>query len=129
MFRKRDVGAVTPKENMEKKGGEMVDNRHQGRERIIAQWQRDAEELKHLVPDFDLSEAIRDENFVELLSNGYSVISAYAELMQGKKESPRKEITQNAQMARRGTGGSTVNPSKLSRAEFKKYIENIRDNG
>lgn len=123
MFKKREMGqAIAPKEATINKGGENE------KAQLIAQWQRDAEELKHLVPDFDLDEAVKNEAFYEALAEGKTVFYAYK--LASERETapaPRREIMQNAQHARRGTGGSIVNPARMSREDFKKYIDNIRN--
>ncbi len=119
MFKKKEMGADVPAENLNSTGGEKA--------KLIAQWQRDGEEIKHLVPDFDLNEAIKVTEFAEALSQGKSVFEAYALINKKETPKPRREIYQNGQHARRGTGGSVVNPAKMSSEDFKKYIQNIRE--
>lgn len=119
MFKKKEMGMDVPAQEIKDTGGEKA--------KLIAQWQRDGEEIKHLVPDFDLNEAIEDPGFAEALSQGKSVFEAYALINKKETPKPRREIYQNGQHARRGTGGSVVNPAKMSREDFKKYIENIRE--
>lgn len=120
MFKKREMGTEIPAQEIKDTGGDT-------KAKVIAQWQRDAEEIKHIVPEFDLNEAIKNSEFYEALVQGKSIFEAYA--LTNKKETPepRREIYQNGQRARRGTGGSVVNPSKMSSDDFKKYIENIRE--
>ncbi len=117
MFKRKDMGADVPAENL-KDGGE--------REKLIREWQRDGEEIKHLVPEFNLNEAIKNPDFAEALAEGKSVFEAYALIYKKETPQPRREIYQNGQHARRGTGGSIVNPAKLSSKDFRKYIENIK---
>ncbi len=118
MFKKKEMGMDMPAQEIKDTGGEKA--------KLIAQWQRDGREIKHLVPDFDLNEAIENPEFAEALSQGKSVFEAYA-LINKKEEmqKPRREIYQNGQHARRGTGGSVVNPAKMSREDFKKYIDGL----
>lgn len=97
------------------------------REQLIMQWQRDAQQLKILVPEFDLAEAVKNKAFYEALTSGATVIEAYKAMTTPPKTQPREEIFQNARSARKGTGGAAVNPAKLSDSEFRKYIENIRN--
>lgn len=97
------------------------------REQLIKQWQRDAEQLKILVPEFELAEAVKNKAFYEALTGGATVIEAYKAMTTPPKSQPREEIFQNARSARKGTGGAAVNPAKLSDSEFRKYIENIRN--
>lgn len=118
MFKKREMGADVPAENIKDTGGEKA--------KLIAQWQRDGKEIKHLVPDFDLNEAVKIPEFAEAISEGKSVFEAYALVNKKETPKPRREIYQNGQHARRGTGGSVVNPAKMSSEDFKKYIENIK---
>ncbi len=123
MFRKKEDG-VMPQNEFNKEGGE------KDRNRVIAQWRRDAEELKHLYPDFDLNEAIAMPEFYEALAEGKSVFEAYSIIMKESAPKPkeeRREIYQNGQRARRGTGGSVMNPSKMSREDFNKYIRRIKE--
>lgn len=97
------------------------------REQLVKQWQRDAEQLKILVPEFDLAEAVKNKAFHEALTSGATVIEAYKAMTTPPKTQPREEIFQNARSARKGTGGTAVNPAKLSDSEFRKYIENIKN--
>lgn len=119
MFKKKELGADVPAQEIKDTGGDT-------KAKVIAQWQRDGEEIKHLVPDFDLNEAIKNKVFYEALSQGKSVFEAYKLTDKTETPEPRREIYQNGQRARRGTGGSVVNPAKMSREDFKKYIENIK---
>ncbi len=118
MFKRKDMGADVPAENLNNMGGE--------KEKLIAQWQRDGEEIKHLVPEFNLEEATKIPEFAEALISGKSVFEAYALINKKETPKPRREIYQNGQHARRSTGGSVVNPAKMSSEDFKKYIENIK---
>lgn len=47
------------------------------KQRIISDWERQAEELKEIYPDFDLSRAVLREDFAQLLKAGVSVRKAY----------------------------------------------------
>ena len=96
-------------------------------ETIVKEWQRDAEQLKIIVPEFDLAEAIKNKAFADALTNGATVFEAYKAMTTPPKSQPREEIFQNARSARKGTGGAAVNPAKLSDTEFRKYIENIKN--
>ena len=98
------------------------------RARLIALWQRDADMLKLIVPEFDLSSAVKNERFRSVLAGGGSVFEAYAEAIKPNAGSVgRDEIFQNAQNRSRGTGEAVVNPAKLSPEEFRKYIEERRN--
>lgn len=128
MFKKRESDAHSSAgntngaahNNNEKNGGKMRDT-------LIKQWLRDAEQLKLLVPEFDLNEATANEAFANALSEGKTVFEAYAATANVPKKVQREEIAQNARSARRGTGTSTHNPAKLSDKDFRAYIEKIRN--
>lgn len=120
MFKKKEMGMEMPAQEIKDTGGDT-------KAKVIAQWQRDAMELKHLVPEFDLNEAIADPTFYEALAQGKSVFEAYALINKKETPAPRREIYQNGQRARRGTGGSVVNPAKMSSEDFKKYIARIKE--
>lgn len=107
----------------EKKGGDDEEKR-----KLISDWQREAAELKAIVPDFDFSSALRNEVFRKALTSGKSVIAAYSAMTQMPKNPQRDELYQNARSPRRGTGETTINPAALSSEDFKKYIEKIRNN-
>ena len=131
MFKKKEF--ATEADNTNKINGEMEGHKNDAneqsvsREELVMQWQRDAQQLKLLVPDFDLAEAVKNKEFSEALTSGATVFEAYKAMAEPPKEKPREEIFQNARSARRGTGGASINPAKLSSSEFKKYIENIRN--
>lgn len=101
---------------------------------IISQWERDAAQLKFIQPEFDFrTELQANPKFRQLISNGMGVIEAYAasrpepQREEPPKQAERKPIQQNAQTPDGGTGTNTRNPAKMSSAEFKQYIENIRN--
>lgn len=105
------------------------EKRRRAEEQILADWRRGEADLKTIVPDFDLNDAMRDQAFASALSGGASVAQAYM-AMQSSKPAPkpaRREISQNAQGVRKGTGESQRNPAKLPPAEFNAYIESIRN--
>ena len=100
-------------------------------EKIISEWKRGEADLKTIVPDFDLNTAMRDKAFSEALSGGASVAQAYM-AMQNAAPAPapkpqRREISQNVQNPRKGTGKSKVNPATLPAPDFMKYIEKQRN--
>lgn len=131
MFKKKEFADIADntKELIEEKEGHKTEEPDKGvsREELVKQWQRDAEQLKILVPEFDLAEAVKNKAFSEALTGGATVFEAYKVMTTMPKAQPREEIFQNARSARRGTGGATINPAKLSSSEFKKYIDNIKN--
>lgn len=101
---------------------------------IISQWERDATQLKFIEPEFDFRiELQSNPQFRQLISQGMGVIEAYASSRpqptkaEPPKQAERKPIKQNAQSPDGGTGTNTRNPANMSSAEFKQYIENIRN--
>lgn len=94
---------------------------------IVRQWQSDARNLAIVVPDFDFRAALRNDTFRSALTSGRNIFEAYAEMIRVPGSAGRAGITQNAQYARRGTGEATVNPSKLSSEDFRKYIESRKN--
>lgn len=131
MFKKKEFATEADNTNTinEEMEGQKNETGEQSvsREKLVMQWQRDAQQLKILVPDFDLAEAVKNKEFCAALTSGATVFEAYKAMSEMPKEKPREEIFQNARSARRGTGGTSINPAKLSSREFKKYIENIRN--
>ena len=131
MFKKKEFATEadrTNKPQMREEDYEMNDTSNDAEtENIVKQWQRDAEQLKLLVPDFSLEEAIKNPAFADALKNGATVFEAYKEISGAPKPEKRDEIFQNARSARRGTGGASLTPAKLSSDEFKKYIDNIKN--
>jgi hypothetical protein len=101
---------------------------------IISQWERDAAQLKFIQPEFDFrTELQSNSQFRQLISQGMGVIEAYAasrpqpQKQEPPKQAERKPIKQNAQSPDGGTGTNTRNVANMSSAEFKQYIENIRN--
>ncbi len=94
---------------------------------IVCQWQSDARKLALVIPDFDFQAALRNDTFRSALTSGQDVFAAYAEMIRVPDPAGRAGIAQNAQYARRGTGEATVNPSKLSSEDFRKYIESRKN--
>lgn len=131
MFKKKEFALdadntnKTNEEREERKNGD--EDFGDDMERIVEQWQRDSEQLKLIVPDFDLGAVIKNETFKSALLKGATVFEAYKDMSVPQKNGAREEIFQNARSARRGTGGATVNPAKMSGSDFKKYIEKIKN--
>ena len=124
MFNKREDAQMGEREITDGKEGQINERE---RDELIAGWQRDAEQLKLIIPEFDLSSALKNEAFASELKNGATIFEAYAKTSKMPKKEPREEIEQNARGARRGTGTGTINPAKLSDDEFRKYINNIKN--
>ena len=105
------------------------ERRRRAEEQIISEWKRGEEDLKTIVPDFDLNTAMRDKAFSAALSGGASVAQAYMAMQQAAPapKPQRREISQNVQNPRKGTGKSKVNPATLDTPDFMKYIDKIRN--
>lgn len=100
------------------------------RENIINGWQRDAEQIKYINPDFDLREAVKNPAFAKMLGDGKTVFEAYAAVHKPAppKTPERKPIMQNGASPGGGTGSRQAsNPANLSSADFKKFIEECRN--
>lgn len=128
MFKKKELSTESDNENkiIEETEGHKNEN-DTDTEKVVREWQRDAEQLKILVPDFDLAAAIKNKAFAAALSDGATVFEAYKAISLSPKQEQREEVFQNARSARRGTGGATLNPAKMSSDDFKKYIDNIKN--
>lgn len=97
------------------------------RSSIMNRWLEDSEKIKGFNPDFDLEEALKNSEFRDnLVNRGMTVAeSAYALLNGGKKQAPERSILQNASSGTQSASPKN-DPSKLSEAEFKRYIDNIK---
>ena len=113
--------------------------RDKGKKDFIDKLNRDAESLKAIVADFDLKEALKDKKFYNAILDGKSVLEAYnlmdkpkkdeAEPEKGeeKDEKPERKNVENGLLKAKGTGSGRNNPATLSDAEFKKYIDKIKN--
>ncbi len=101
---------------------------HKHREAIYTKWQTEAAELRVSIPEFDLEKAFENPVFHNAMVNGASVAQAYIASTQQNTTAPKKRqtITQNANG---GFTGAPVkrDPSAMSEAEFKEYIERLKD--
>jgi hypothetical protein len=97
---------------------------------IISGWERDAQQIKFINPEFDLKVAIANPEFKSILSRGGSVAQAYAQVYKSAppKATERKQVVQNGQTAKlKGSGSTQVDPSKLSTEKFYEYINKRRN--
>lgn len=106
---------------------------------IVDKWVADAGNLKVVVPDFSLEEALSIPEFTEALKSGDDVFAAYAKAYkhdpdpepepepESEKKPEREPIPQNGQGKRKGTGSGFKDPSKMSSSDFRKYIDDIRN--
>lgn len=109
------------------KSDDAANNLGGGQNDIITLWRRDAENLKQIVPDFNLEEALKNNEFRKVLNQCGNVFTAYFKLNNATPSAfKRDKILQNAQSRNRGTGDSSFNPANLSDEDFKKYINKIK---
>lgn len=126
----REEETVTEPEKEPEAEEKEPESRGDAEARIIAEWKRGEAELREIVPDFSLIDAMKNEVFAEAITRGSSVAQAYLMMTSAganKPEPERREIPQNAQSANKGTGRSRVNPATMSREEFRQYINNIKN--
>lgn len=93
-------------------------------------WMRDAEQLKLIDPSFDLRSSLSNPEFTQALRGGKSLFEAYSSLKNSSAASQqpkRTPIAQNGREKRTGTGESSVNPAKMSSADFAAYIDRIKN--
>lgn len=93
-------------------------------------WMRDAEQLKLIDPSFDLRSSLSDPEFTQALRGGKSLFEAYSARKNSSaaSEQPKRTpIAQNGREKRTGTGESSVNPAKMSSADFAAYIDRIKN--
>lgn len=97
---------------------------------IQSRWQKEAEDLKEIVPDFDFAAAMRNKTFYDSIVNGKSVSNAYLAANRAAPapavKQPRKVIEQNGNMKNAGIGKVTMNVDTMSDDEFEKYIDRIQ---
>lgn len=104
---------------------------------IQERWNRESEDLKTLIPDFDFMKAMKNPVFYNAIESGKSVSTAYlaanrAEAAEPQAQPPisksaRKPIPQNGAMAATSTGTVDFNAETASDADFLKYINKIKN--
>lgn len=104
------------------------------KQEIIANWEREAEELKQMFPKFDLVAESDNEDFRNKLNNGYSVRDAFltahfGEILDGSFETARQEeqtrIVQqiNQRQARPPENASRSTPSVVRKTDPSKWTD------
>lgn len=96
---------------------------------VVDRWIKEAESLKEFNPDFDMKKALENQVFMENLTKGKSVAESYLAAFMNQKQTkaPERVIKQNASGVSQGSTQRT-DPSKMSDAEFDRYISGIRGN-
>ena len=97
-----------------------------GRRQILERWFRDAERLKKEVPDFDLDEAMKNNEFRNYVINGMSVDGAYyAVKYKELTKNPRRSIMQNASSRALKPGSSMNDMLSMNDGDFRKRLRSI----
>ena len=107
-------------------------------ENIYNTWLKEAEKIREIYPDFDLSTEAADSEFISMLSKGVDMKTAYEvrhleSIKQTAAQDARKSMAdtiraqgmrpeENAAMGRGGTA-SRVNVAKLTKAERRALAE------
>ncbi len=102
---------------------------------IKRRWERESNELRGIVPDFDFDIAMQNKTFYDSIVHGMSVATAYMtaqraaapEVKKPAKPAPaRKPIQQNIGAQRTSLGKVERNIDAMSDAEFSAYIDRLK---
>lgn len=93
---------------------------------IQSRWQRESEELKAAIPDFDFNKAMTNKTFYESIVKGMSVGTAYLAANKETVKPKRREISQNGSSKGSGVGKVEANPASMSDKDFAEYINRLR---
>jgi hypothetical protein len=100
-----------------------------GRQRIIDQWNSDTERLKQTVPEFDLEQAMQNEEFRNAVINGASVPEAYYSIKYRELQpQPRDGIRQNALSRGTRSGGGLNDMMSMNDKDFRSQLKKIMNN-
>lgn len=97
---------------------------------IRENWQKEAEAVKRVVPEFDFEKAMQNEKFYNLIMSGESIPIAYLAINNGsKQESPSKRriIVQNGQSTSNANGSPEMNVAGMSDEDFAKYLNKLKN--
>lgn len=123
---KDDVSADKGKAYGQESGRSFED----GRRQILDRWFADTERLKKEVPDFDLNEAMKNEEFRNLVISGMSVDGAYYALKYKElTKNPRRPIMQNASSRALKSGSSMNDMLSMNDGDFRKRLKSIMNDG
>ena len=104
-------------------------NADENAQKVISEWESDAQKLKEFVPSFDLKQALANEQFRQRLLTGENVIKAYRALNPSVKEEPRErfidEVGRDSSGSARGSVERDV--SQMSDREFREYIRKLEE--
>jgi len=93
--------------------------------RITERWKADSERLKKEVPDFELSEAVKDEEFKKLIISGMSVDGAYYALKYKELTGKRRPVMQNAYSSGTRSGSDMNDLMGLDGRAFRRQINKM----
>ena len=98
---------------------------------IKSRWNKESEELKSIIPDFDFEMAMRNRTFYEAVVKGSSISTAYLIANKAQAETQvekpkRKPIRQNGATKNSGIGKVDRNIDAMSDDEFANYIEKLK---
>ena len=97
-----------------------------GRRQILDRWFSDAQRLKKEVPDFDLDEAMKNNDFRNFVISGMSVDGAYyAVKYKELTKNSRRPIMQNASSRALKSGSSMNDMLNMNDGDFKKRLKSI----
>ncbi len=97
---------------------------------IRENWQKEAEAIKRVVPEFDFEKAMQNEKFYNLIMSGESIPIAYLAINNDKQqESPskRRVIVQNGQSTSNANGSPEQNIAGMSDEDFAKYLKKLKN--
>ncbi|MDO5398139.1 MAG: hypothetical protein Q4G33_09415 [bacterium] len=97
-----------------------------GRREILERWFRDTERLKKEVPDFDLDEAMKNNEFRNLVISGMSIDGAYyAVKYKEMNGGSRRPVMQNASSRAVKPGSSVNDMMGMNDSDFRKRLRKI----
>lgn len=97
---------------------------------IAEKWKSDAENLRTIVPDFDLAKAFENNEFKTAVLSGKSIFEAYKESNRPRdmpKQKVAEEIGSGAYASVPGEG--SIDLLKLDNERFMQKLKEIKDNG
>ncbi len=96
---------------------------------IRENWQKEAEAVKRVVPQFDFEKAMQNEKFYNLIMSGESIPIAYLAINGEQQESPSKRriIVQNGQSTSNANGSPEQNIAGMSDEDFAKYLKKLKN--
>lgn len=97
------------------------------------EWNRDSQQLKAIIPDFDFLKAMENKDFSDaVLNGGMSVAAAYiktANQTGAAEAAARTPVHEIGSRGGIGAAAETVNPVNMSDRDFSAYIANIKSRG